>query len=89
MTPEIVTLSENAAGSATVNPSRVVAPSTSKSNNALVVPSEVIWNLLALLVSSEIVNAPPFPNIAKSGLLFVSVSAVSYTHLTLPTTRYV
>ena len=29
VTPEIVTLSENAAGSATVNPSRVVAPSTS------------------------------------------------------------
>ena len=29
MTPEIVTLSENAAGSATVKPSRVVAPSTS------------------------------------------------------------
>ena len=29
VTPEIVTLSEKAAGSATVNPSRVVAPSTS------------------------------------------------------------
>ena len=29
VTPEIVTLSENAAGSATVKPSRVVAPSTS------------------------------------------------------------
>ena len=38
MTPEIVTLSENAAGSATVNPSRVVAPSTSRFVETLTAP---------------------------------------------------
>ena len=38
VTPEIVTLSENAAGSATVKPSRVVAPSTSRFVETLTAP---------------------------------------------------
>ena len=46
VTPEIVTLSENAAGSATVNPSRVVAPSTSSAPPIVVIPA---------------IDTPPFP----------------------------
>ena len=49
VTPEIVTLSEKHSGSATVNPSRVVAPST----------SDVVEILNAPVTSSVVLSASP------------------------------